>query len=156
MIDKKNWIEEAKEAIQASSPESSVYIGCDSKRFKRKNVWHARYMTVIIVHKDSSKGCQLFYNEQVLQDWSETKSPKQRLLNEVMFCVNAALEVVEIIGERHYEVHLDLNPSQKYKSNAAVKEALGYVRGNLGVEAKIKPDAFAAMHAADHLVRHAP
>jgi predicted RNase H-related nuclease YkuK (DUF458 family) len=152
----KTYIERAKEAIRDSSPESSIYIGCDSKRFKRRGIWHARYMTVIIVHKDSSKGCQLFYDEQVLQDWSSDKSPKQRLMNEVMFCVNAALEVLEVIGDRHYEVHLDLNPNQKYKSSVAVKEAVGYVRGQLGVEAKIKPDAFAAMHAADHLVRHAP
>lgn len=151
----RTYIEEAKEAISNSSLESSVYIGCDSKRFKRKGIWHARYMTVIIVHKDSSKGCQLFYDEQVLQDWAPDKSPKQRLLNEVMFCVNTATEILDVIGDRHFEVHLDLNPSQKYKSNVAVKEALGYVRGNLGVEAKIKPDAFAAMHAADHLVRHA-
>jgi hypothetical protein len=156
VTDKKTWLERAKEAIHASSPESSVYIGCDSKRFKRRGIWYARYMTVIIVHRDSSKGCQLFHDEQILQDWSETKSPKQRLLNEVMFCVNAALEVIEDIGGRHYEVHLDLNPNQRYKSSVAVKEALGYVRGNLGIEAKIKPDAFAAMHAADHLVRHAP
>jgi predicted RNase H-related nuclease YkuK (DUF458 family) len=148
------YIEKAKEAISSSSLESSVYVGCDSKRFKKKGIWHARYMTVIIVHRDSSKGCQLFSEEQMLQDWSSDKSPKQRLLNEVMFCVNAALELTDVIGDRHFEVHLDLNPSQKHKSNVAVKEALGYVRGNLGIEAKIKPDAFAAMHAADHLVRH--
>jgi predicted RNase H-related nuclease YkuK (DUF458 family) len=153
VTEEKTWIDQAKEAILSSSPESSVYIGCDSKRFKRKGIWHARYMTVIIVHKDSSKGCQLFHDSQVLQDWSPDKSPKQRLLNEVMFCVNAALEVRDVIGERHYEVHLDINPNQKYKSYAAVKEACGYVMGNLGIEAKIKPDAFAAMHAADHLVR---
>jgi hypothetical protein len=150
--DKKTWIEKAKEAIRTSSPESSVYIGCDSKRFKRNGIWHARYMTVIIVHKDSSKGCKLFSDAQVLQDWAPDKSPKQRLLNEVMFAVNAALEMVDVIGDRHMEVHLDINPNPKYKSQAAVKEAIGYVRGN-GFDPKIKPDAFAAMHAADHLVR---
>ncbi len=110
-------------------------------------------MTVIIVHKDSSKGCSLFKNAVVMQDWGSDKSPKQRLLNEVMFAVNATLEVRDIIGERDYEVHLDINPNKRYKSFVAVKEALGYVMGNLGIEAKIKPNAFAAMHAADHLVR---
>jgi predicted RNase H-related nuclease YkuK (DUF458 family) len=40
-----------------------------------------------------------------------------------------------------------------YKSNVAVKEALGYVKGTLGIDAKIKPDSFAATHAADHVVR---
>jgi len=155
VTEEKTWIDQAKECILASSPESSVYIGCDSKRFKRRGLWYARYMTVIIVHRDSSKGCQLFYDSQILQDWGSDKSPKQRLLNECMFCVNAALDVRDVIGNRHYEVHLDINPNQKYKSSVAVKEACGYVMGNLGIEAKIKPNAFAAMHAADHLVRHA-
>lgn len=153
MTEKKTYIEVAREAIRESSQESSIYVGCDSKRFKRNGLWYARYMTVIIVHKDSSKGCQLFHDSQILQDWSSDKSPKQRLLNEVMFVVNTAMEIVEAVGERHMEVHLDINPNPKYKSQVAVKEAMGYVRGQLGMEAKIKPDAFAAMHAADHLVR---
>jgi hypothetical protein len=157
VTDTKTWIDEAKETIRESSQESSVYVGCDSKRFKKNGLWYARYMTVIIVHRDSSKGCKLFYDSQILQDWGSDKSPKTRLLNEVMFAVNAALEILDEVGDRHMEVHLDINPNPRYKSNVAVREAIGYVRGNLnGVEPKIKPDAFAAMHAADHLVRHAP
>lgn len=148
-----SFTEEAKKAILASSPESSIYIGCDSKRFRKRGRWYARYLTVIIIHKDSSKGCVLFSESNVLDDWSESKKPKARLLTEVMFAVNAAFEVLPAIGDRHWELHCDINPNPRYKSNAAVKEALGYVRGNLGVDAKIKPDAFAAMHAADHLVR---
>ena len=148
-----SFFDNAKEAIKASSKESSVYIGCDSKRFKKGDLWYARYMTVIIIHMDSSKGCKMFHESQTLQEFGESKNPKQRLLNEVMFAVNAAVELIEVIGDRHWELHVDINPNPRYKSNVAVKEALGYVRGNLSVEAKIKPHAFAAMHAADHLVR---
>lgn len=144
------YIDEARKAIQASSLESSVYIGCDSIRFKKNGLWHARYSTVIIVHMDSNRGCKLFYDSQVMQDFGVIK---QRMLNEVMFAVNAAMEIIDDIGNRHFELHIDINPNPKHKSNVAVKEALGYVRGNLGIEAKIKPHAFAAMHAADHLVR---
>lgn len=147
------FIESAKAAILESSKESSIYVGCDSKRFKKNGRWFARYMTVIIIHMDSSKGCKLFHESNVLEDFGGTKSPKQRLLNEVMFAVNAAYDVMPVIGDRHWELHVDINPNPRYKSNAAVKEALGYVRGNLGIDAKIKPDAWAAMHAADHLVR---
>lgn len=147
------FIEKAKRAILESSQTSSVYIGCDSKKFRKHGRWFARYVTVIIIHRDSSKGCILFHDTQVLEDFSAPKQPKVRMLNEVMFAVNAAHEVLPEIGSRHWELHVDINPNPKYRSNAAVKEALGYVRGNLGVEAKIKPEAFAAMHAADHLVR---
>lgn len=150
MKNEPSYIDDARAAIRASSLDSSVYIGSDSIRFKKNGLWYAKYSTVIIVHKDSNKGCTLFHDSVVLQDFGVIK---QRMLNEVMFAVNAALEVLEDIGERHFELHIDINPSPKHKSNVAVKEALGYVRGNLGIEAKIKPYAFAAMHAADHLVR---
>lgn len=145
-----SYIDDAREAIRSSSKDSSIYIGCDSLRFKKNGLWYAKYSTVIIVHMDSKKGCRLFHDSVSMQDFGVIK---QRMLNEVMFAVNAALEIIDDIGDRHFEIHCDINPSPKHKSNVAVKEALGYVRGNLGVEAKIKPHAFAAMHAADHLVR---
>lgn len=150
MTNEPTYIDDAREAIRASSPESSVYIGSDSKRFKKNGLWYAKYSTVIIVHMDSSRGCKLFYDSVVMQDFGVIK---QRMLNEVMFAVNAAIEVLDDIGDRHFEIHIDINPNPKHKSNVAVKEALGYVKGNLGIDAKIKPHAFAAMHAADHLVR---
>ena len=51
-------------------------------------------------------------------------------------------------------VYNDLFPIFKHKSNIAVKEALVYVKGTTGLDAVIKPNSFAATHAADHVVRH--
>ena len=73
---------------------------------------------------------------------------------EVQLAVAAATEVIDVLGDRHMEVHLDINPDPKHKSNVAVKEALGWVKGSLNLDAKIKPASFAATHAADHAVRH--
>ena len=143
--------DDAKEAILNSSPQSSVYIGCDSIRYKRNGLWFAKYSTVIILHKDSRHGSQLFHESVDMPDYGNLK---QRLLNEVNFAVVAATEIIDVLGDRHMEVHLDINPDPKHKSNVAVKEALGWVRGSLGIEAKIKPHGFAATHAADHVVRH--
>lgn len=144
-------IEEAREAIRKSSKESSVYIGGDSIRFKKDGVWYARYSVVVILHYETKHGCKLFYDTSVQRDYGNMK---QRLLTETMLTVNIALELVDVIGDRHFEIHLDLNSSPKYKSNCAVSEALGYVRGTVpSATAKIKPDAFAATHCADHLVR---
>jgi len=144
-------LEDAKEAIRNSSLHSSVYIGGDSIRFKRAGRWFARYSTVVILHIDSNRGCKLFHTTEVQQDWGNMK---QRLLTEVMNTVSVALELLDDIGERHLEIHLDLNKNAKHKSNIAVKEALGYVSGNLpGVIVKIKPHAFAASCSADHVVR---
>lgn len=143
--------EEAKTAIVQSSKESSVYIGCDSIRFKKNGQWWAKYSTVIIVHKDSKHGCQIYHQTEDMPDYGNLK---QRLLTEVQYAVSAALEVMDVIGDRRLEIHLDVNPNPKHKSNVAVKEALGWVRGSLGIDAQIKPYSWAATHAADHVVRH--
>ena len=144
-------IEEAKQAILDSSPSSSVYIGCDSIRFRKNKMWYAKYSTVVIVHMDSKKGCRLFHQSVDIPDYGNIK---QRLLMEVQFAVETATAVIDVLGERYMEIHLDINPNPKHKSNIAVKEALGWVKGSLGIDAKIKPDSFAATHAADHVVRH--
>ena len=144
-------IEQAKQAILESSPSSSVYIGCDSIRFRKNNMWYAKYSTVVIVHMDSKKGCKLFHESVDMPDYGNIK---QRLLMEVQFAVTTATDVLDVLGERHMEIHLDINPNPAHKSNVAVKEALGWVKGSLGLDAKIKPSAFAATHAADHAVRH--
>jgi len=144
-------IEEAKQAILDSSPQSSVYIGCDSIRIRKNKQWYAKYSTVIIVHMDSKRGCKLFHESVDMPDFGNLK---QRLLNEVQMAVMAATEIVEVLGDRHMEIHLDINPNPKHKSSVAVKEALGWVKGSLGLDAKIKPHSFAATHAADHVVRN--
>lgn len=144
-------IEEAKQAIRESSSESSVYIGCDSIRFKKNKTWYAKYSTVIIVHMDSKHGCRLFHESIDMPDYGNLK---QRLLTEVQMAVSTATEILDVLGKRHMEIHLDINPNPAHKSSVAVKEALGWVKGSLGLDAKIKPSSFAATHAADHAVRH--
>lgn len=145
------WIDEAKQAILESSATSSVYVGADSIRYKKKGQWRAKYSTVIVVHKDSRHGCKIYYNHDDLPDYGNLK---QRLLNEVSYAVAAASEILDVLGDRHLEVHLDLNPNPKHKSNVAVKEALGWVRGTLGLDAMVKPYSWAATHCSDHVVRH--
>ena len=132
-------IEEAKQAILDSSQESSVYIGCDSIRFRKNKQWYAKYSTVVIVHMDSKKGCRLFHESVDMPDYGNLK---QRLLTEVQHAVTTATEIIEVLGDRHMEIHLDINPNPKHKSSIAVKEALGWVKGSLGIDAKIKPSAF--------------
>ena len=141
--------EDAKEAIRQSSAESSVYIGCDSIRFKKQGVWHARYATVVIVHRNSNNGCQIFYNAETLPDYGGLKN---RLLTEVNYAIMAATDILDVLGDRHLEVHRDVIPDPKHKSHVACSEALGWVLG-MGFEPKIKPHGWAATHAADHAAR---
>lgn len=150
------WIVKAKEAIEASSQESSVYVGCDSVRYKNKQgKWMARYSTVIVIHKDSRHGCTVHHGSVVLPDYGEkTEGLRQRLMTEVSYAISTVLEILESVGDRHLEIHLDINSKDVHKSNIAAKEAMGYVKGTLGFDAMIKPYGWAATHAADHAVRY--
>lgn len=150
MIDDANWTM-AKQAILDSSEESSVYIGADSVRYKKNGQWRAKHCVVVVVHTDTKKGCKLFHR---IYDEPDYGGMKQRLLTEVNYATQCGTEIVEIVGRRNFEMHLDLNPNPRHGSNVAVKEALGWVKGMFGIDAKIKPMSWAATHAADHVVKH--
>lgn len=144
-------IEQAAYAIMDSSPESSIYIGCDSIRFKKDRKWMARYSVVVVLHIDSKHGCKLFHHTKVLPDYGNLR---QRLMQEVQMVTEVALELLPFIENRHVEIHIDINPAPQHKSSVALKEAIGYVMGMTGREPVLKPDAFAATHASDHVARH--
>lgn len=142
-------IEEVKKAIHESSLETKIYIGSDSKVIKTRKGRRVKYCTVVILHYDGKHGGKIFSDIRTENFYGDARAPKLRLLGEVQRCVEIGYEVLDAIGPRDFEVHLDLNTSPEHKSNLAVKEALGYVMGTLGVTAKLKPDAFAASTAAD-------
>ena len=143
-------VEEVREAILNSSPKSKVYVGCDSKRGKKGKV---RFATVVILHIDGKHGGRLFSLVEEEQYYDDPKKPKMRLLAEAYKAVGVANDIMEAVGDRDFELHLDLNTNPKHRSNLAVKEALGYVLGMLGLDAKLKPEAFAASSAGDRLVQ---
>jgi predicted RNase H-related nuclease YkuK (DUF458 family) len=151
MIDSRDFAL-AKEAITASSKHSEVMIGCDSIRFKKQGRWFARYSVVVVLHIDGNKGCKLFHASEVLPDYGNLK---MRLMTEVGYAVACATEIADYVDDRPFSVHLDINRNPKHKSNVAMKEAIGYVRGTLGFDPMLKPESMAASHCADHVVRKA-
>ena len=159
MTSKRNMIEEAKAAIRASSATSSVYVGCDSVRFKKKvrgrTQYFARYATVVVLHMESAHGCKLFYKEDILPDYGrKTESLVNRLIQEASFAIEVVQEIATVVGDRHFEVHLDINAHEAHASNKAASQACGYVLGVTGIQPKIKPQAFAAMFAADRIANN--
>ena len=147
-----DMIEQANIAIRKATSESAIYIGCDSQRFKKGSKFYAKYSTVIILHKEQKHGGKLFRSLDVREDYGNIK---QRLLAEAGDSIRAFEGVVDACLEMDISVHihLDLNADPKHKSNAAVKEACGWVLGSTGVVPDIKPLAWAASSAADHDVR---
>ena len=151
----KKWIQDAREAIKQSSETSTIYIGADSVRYKKgynkdgSDRWFARYATVIVVHKNSSNGCGVFFDIDVQPDYGQLRT---RLLTEVQHSIDAFMAIEDLIGNRKLEIHLDVNPDPKHKSNIVVKEAAGWISG-LGLTHKIKNEAWAASTAADYCAK---
>lgn len=133
--------------ITESSPQTSIYIGCDSVRHKdRGGNWVASYSLVVVVHKDTKKGCKLFGSIIKIPDYGNLR---QRLMQEVYYVSELGLALVDSIGERKFEIHIDVNPSENFASSTVIKEACGYIRAMFNMDPKTKPEASAASTAAD-------
>jgi len=143
-------LDEVREFITSQSPETKVYIGCDSERFKMDGVWYADYILAVVVHIDGKHGCKLFGEVQRERDYDQKVSrPRFRLMNEAYKLSELYLKLADVLEDRYVEIHLDINPSEKHGSYCALQEAIGYIRGTCNVVPMVKPNAFAASYAAD-------
>jgi predicted RNase H-related nuclease YkuK (DUF458 family) len=150
---KKLNLNEVKEFIVNTSLSTKIYIGSDSARHRKGDVWFAEYCTVIVVHYDGKHGCKVFGELETERDYDQRKDkPRMRLMNEVMRTAQMYLELEEAIGDRQVEIHLDINPNEKHGSSCVISEAVGYIKGMCNVVPFVKPKAFAASIAADRLL----
>lgn len=139
-------MESVKDFISKSSKETGIYIGCDSKVTTRRGKKVAIYVAVIVIHYDSNNGAKLFKMVKVEPDYGNMR---QRLMREVYIAGEIAYEIADVVDERPFEIHLDINSNPDFKSNVIAKEAAGYIMGMMGIKAKLKPYALAASFAAD-------
>jgi predicted RNase H-related nuclease YkuK (DUF458 family) len=148
-----NQIEEIVDLLLSLSPDTKVYLGCDSVRFNRNGRWYARYATVAIVHMNGKHGCRIFNNISIEPDYDLKKNrPKVRMMNEVTKVCQLYIQLAPYIDEFDIEIHLDINTDPKHGSNCAATEAAGYVLGMTGIEPKLKPESWAASFGADAVV----
>lgn len=151
-MDKEFNIDEVKEFIRNSSETSSVYIGTDSECYKKNGEWYADYTTAIVVHVDGNKGCKVFGNCVTERVYDQKRDrPAYRLMNEVYKVSQMYLDLADAIGDRHFEVHLDINPNLVHGSSCVIQQAIGYVKGTCNIIPMVKPNGFAASYAADRL-----
>lgn len=142
-----------REYIKNTSSSSKIYIGSDSVRVKRGEVWYAEYATVVVIHYDGCRGCKIFGQIDSEKDYDQKKNkPRLRLMNEVIRTANLFIDLEDAIGDRHVEIHLDINPSENFGSSCVIGEAVGYIKGMCNVVPFVKPQAFAASVAADRLL----
>lgn len=150
---KKLDIQEVRSFIMEQSPESKIYIGCDSVRYKRKGEWFADFALVVVVHVDGKHGCKIFGEITTEKDFTPRRGkPSYRLMQECYKVSEAYLNLYDVLHNRDVELHLDINPNPRYASNEVVQQAVGYIRGTCDITPKVKPEAFAASYAADRFV----
>lgn len=145
-------IDEVRQYIEKQSPQTKIYIGGDSERFKIDKVWFADYTLVVVVHVDGKHGCKIFGEVQRERDYDQSKNkPRMRLMTEVYKIADLYLKLADVLEDREVQVHLDINPNEAYGSSCVVQEAVGYIRGMCNVVPMVKPQAFAASYCADRL-----
>lgn len=142
-----------REKIQNSSPETKIYLGCDSIKRFRAGKAYVKYATICAIHVDGNKGCEVmgYTDEQII--FEDVRKPIQRLMAEAYRVSDMYLQLKDAIGDRHVEIHLDINPNPAFASNLVYQAALGVVKGLTDVDAYAKPESFAASIAADHFLR---
>lgn len=123
-----------------------VCIGTDSQ-VKGKET---EFATVIVFIRKGKGGFMYIHNET-----SQLKmNIKQRMLMEVSKSIEIAYALCRLftIYNVDMEVHADINTNPSFKSNDALKEAMGYIMG-MGFEFKAKPYAFASSCCANKVVQ---
>jgi predicted RNase H-related nuclease YkuK (DUF458 family) len=144
-------IQEVKEFVDNCDPTTKIYIGCDSERYKIGKQWYADYILAVVVHINGNNGCKIFGAVKKEMDFDQKQDrPRMRLMNEVYKVAELYLELAQEIPN-DIEVHLDINPDEKYGSSCVINEAVGYIRGMCNVVPLVKPNAFAASYAADRM-----
>jgi predicted RNase H-related nuclease YkuK (DUF458 family) len=107
------------------------------------------FATVIVFLREKRGGFMFINNERSHQHFSL----KERMLVEVSMSIEIAYELCDLFNryDVDMEVHADINTNPHFKSNDALKEAMGYILG-MGFAFKAKPEAFASSCCADKVV----
>ena len=108
------------------------------------------FATVIVFIRKGKGGFMYIHNEISKQKMSI----KQRMLTEVAKSIEVAYALCNLftLYGVDMEVHADINTNPAFKSNDALKEAMGYIMG-MGFVFKAKPHAFASSSCANKVVQ---
>lgn len=140
----KEAVEAALERELEAGNKLKVCIGTDSQAKGQET----EFATVIVFLRQGKGGFMFIHNERTTQQMHL----KERMLLEVAKSIEIAYELCDLFNlyDVDMEVHADINTNPQFKSNDALKEAMGYIMG-MGFAFKAKPDAFASSCCADKM-----
>ncbi len=122
-----------------------VCIGTDSQ----VHGVDTEFATVIVFLREKHGGFMFIHNEKDTRRYSI----RERMLVEVAKSIEIAYELCDLFNryDVDMEVHADINTNPQFKSNEALREAMGYILG-MGFAFKAKPEAFASSSCANKVV----
>lgn len=143
----KEQVRKTIESEISNNQELNVYIGTDS--VEKNDI--IEFATVIVFLRKKSGGFMFVNNDKLYKQIHV----KERMLLEVSKSIEIAYELCDLFIEYNIEmeVHADINTNPQFKSNEALKDAMGYITG-MGFNFKAKPEAFASSCCADKFVSH--
>ncbi len=122
-----------------------ICIGTDSQLYGSRT----DFATVIVIIREHKGGFMYIsrYNTQ------QKMSLKERMITEVSKSIDIAYRMCDVLDKHNVEleVHADINTDPSFKSNVALREAMGYIL-SMGFIFKAKPDAFASSSCADKCI----
>ncbi|HEV7334063.1 MAG TPA: ribonuclease H-like YkuK family protein [Flavisolibacter sp.] len=123
-----------------------VCIGTDSQ----VKGTQTEFATVIVFIRKGKGGFMYIQNETTRMKMSI----KQRMLVEVAKSIEVSYALCNLftLYSVDMEVHADINTNPAFRSNDALKEAMGYIVG-MGFAFKAKPHAFASSSCANKVVQ---
>jgi len=141
---KEERIDDIRAFVRAAARDGqAVHLGTDSLPSGR----FTQFVTVIAI-LTPGKGGRAAYSRGVVP---RIASLRERLLREVWRSVELGLALTDAVPGP-LTVHIDANPVVTHRSSRYVQELVGLVVGQ-GFKAVIKPESWAATHAADRVVR---
>lgn len=141
----KDAVEDAIKRETEKGVRLKVCIGTDSQVKGAET----EFATVIVFLREHNGGFMYIHNEKTRQKYNI----KERMLVEVAKSIEIAYELCNLFirYDVEMEVHADINTNPQFKSNDALREAMGYILG-MGFAFKAKPEAFASSSCADKAV----
>lgn len=109
-----------------------------------------KFATVIVFVRKGN-GAFMYINSEIS---TRVVPIKQRMLEEVARSIDVAFGLCDLFTAFNValEVHVDINTNPNFKSNEALNEAMGYIRG-MGFAFNSKPYAFASSSCANKVVQ---
>jgi predicted RNase H-related nuclease YkuK (DUF458 family) len=132
-------------AEREAGNELKVCIGTDSQVKGRVT----EFATVIVFIRKGKGGFMYIHQDSTLRKMSI----KERMLEEVAKSIEVSYALCQLFNRYgvDMEVHADINTNPSFRSNDALKEAMGYIMG-MGFTFRAKPHAFASTSCANKIV----